>query len=268
MGLCYGSLRAMSAPDLVALAGSNGFNTVMLPVFPQGATTPEAFQALLDQHGITRVVLDGAMGMLPRCGFAEANGMTSAQHFDIAERYRVNCFNVPHYQGDPETSISEFADHLGSFCERAADMDCTVALEFLPGTGIPDMERVVRIVEATGAPNLGMAFDTWHWARLRGTLDDIRALPKGIIKEFQINDRAAHQNDLPDSDQWGRLVPGEGALPLVEIIRAVWDNAPGLPPNVEVFSKDLQAMEPDAAARRIATPLRAIVTQAGSEASR
>ena len=91
------------------------------------------------------------------------------------------------------------------------------------------------------------------------TLADARALPPGSIKEFQLSDRAADENSRVDSVQWGRLVPGEGAAPLAELIRAVQANAPGLSLNAEVFSQELQALPPQVAAARIAAGLRRII---------
>lgn len=260
LGLCYGSLCAMDADALVAVAGEAGFTSVMLPPFPESAcATRGEFRALLDRYGIRRVVLDGTMGMLPRCAFARVNGFTVARHIEAAERFCVDCFNVPHYEGDPRATVAEFVDALAPFCESAATLGASVALEFLPGTGIPDIERALRITEQTGAPNLGIALDTWHWARCRATLDDIRALPPGVIKDFQLSDRAADEDTRPDSIQWGRLVPGEGAAPLAEIIRAVQANAPGMSLNAEVFSEELQSLAPQLAAARIAQGLRRII---------
>jgi sugar phosphate isomerase/epimerase len=260
MGLCYGSLCALDADALVAIAGSLGFSAVMLPPFPESACATRAdFRALLDRHGIRRVVLDGAMGMLPRCTFARVNGFTVARHLEAAERFCVDCFNVPHYEGDPGTTVTEFADALAPFCDSAAGLGADVALEFLPGTGIPDIARALRITEAVGAPNLGITLDTWHWARSGATLADVRALPAGIIKDCQVSDRAADEHTRPDSMQWGRLVPGEGAAPLVELLRAVQANAPGLSANAEVFSQELQALAPQLAAARIAEGLGRII---------
>jgi sugar phosphate isomerase/epimerase len=256
MGLCYGSLRDTSAAELVRIAGRHGFSGLMLPPFPAAGPAESAgFRALLRDNGIRRVVLDGVMAPLPRCAFVAEQGWTADQHFAVAERFGVDCFNVPHYRGDPATSVTEFADALGPFCERAARAAITVALEFLPGTGIPDLERALRIVEAVAASNLGITLDTWHWARIGGTLADIRALAPGVIKDFQLSDRAANQGALPDSEQWGRLLPGEGALPLAEIIRAVHANAAELTVNAEIFSEELQQREPDDAARAIAEAL-------------
>jgi len=260
IGLCYGSLRDTSATDLVRIAGANGFSGLMLPPFPQATPAEIAgFRSLLRAHGIRRVVLDGVMAQLPRCAFAAGHRWTADQHFAVAEQFGVDCFNVPHYRGDPATTVAEFAGALGPFCERAAAAGITVALEFLPGTGIPDLERSLRIVEAVGAPNLGITLDTWHWARIGATLADIRALPPGVIKDFQLSDRAANQDALPDSEQWGRLLPGEGALPLAEIIRAVHANAPDLTVNAEIFSEALQQREPQDAARAIAEALGQVV---------
>ena len=256
IGLCYGSLRDVSAVELVRIGGANGFSALMLPPFPQAQPAEIAgFRALLRDNGIRRVVLDGVMAPLPRCAFVAEHGWTADQHFAVAEQFGVDCFNVPHYRGDPATTVVEFADALGPFCERAAAAGITVALEFLPGTGIPDLERALRIVEAVAAPNLGITLDTWHWARTRGTLADIRALAPGVIKDFQISDRAGNQDALPDSEQWGRLLPGEGALPLAEIIRAVHANAPDLTVNAEIFSEELQQREPNDAAHAIAQAL-------------
>ena len=259
LGLCHGTVRELPVSGLVRIAGGNGFSAIMLPLYPQATAAEIAgFRALLHEQGIRRVVADGVMGPLPRCAFATQHGITVEQHFELARRFAVDCFNVPHYHGDPATTVAEFVDALGPFCERAAAQRISVALEFLPGTGIPDIERALRIVEALHAPNLGITLDSWHWARCGGALADIRALPPGTIKDFQISDRAADQHLRPDSDQWGRLVPGRGALPLAELIHTALANAPELTLNAEIFSHELQSRDPDAVAREVAAALRAI----------
>lgn len=260
LGLCSGSLCDVDAVELVRLAGANGFSGIMLPPFPRATEAEvERFPALLAEHGIRRVVLDGVMGGLPRCPFAVEQGWTLARHLDVARRFRADCFNVPHYSGDPATPVAELVAALAPLCERAERAGITVALEFLPGTGIPDLERALRLVERVGAPNLGITLDTWHWARTRATLAEVRALPKGVLKDFQISDRSAQQDAEPDSEQWGRLLPGEGVLPLAEIVDAVHANAPELTLNAEIFSQVLHAKPPAEAARAVARALSRIV---------
>jgi len=258
LGLCYGSLAAVSSRELIRIAGAHGFKSLMLLPDTDPPSAGE-MRRWLNESGIQRVVLDGVMGMLPRCRFAAEHGITAEHHFRAAELYSVNCFNVPHYQGDPTTPVAEFAHALRPFCERAARSAITVSLEFLPGTGIPTLERALEIVEVTDVPNLGITLDTWHMARTGVSVNDLRSLPPGIIKDFQLSDRAADQHSKPDSEAFGRLLPGEGAQPLIEIIRAVRKNAPELPVSAEIFSEELQAVPPAEAAQRIARALRSVI---------
>ena len=81
IGLCYGSLRDVSAVELVRIGGANGFSALMLPPFPQAQPAEIAgFRALLRDNGIRRVVLDGVMAPLPRCAFvAEPRGWCSSE---------------------------------------------------------------------------------------------------------------------------------------------------------------------------------------------
>jgi sugar phosphate isomerase/epimerase len=55
----------------------------------------------------------------------------------------------------------------------------------------------------------------------------------------------------------GRLLPGEGELPLGEIVSAALANSPALTIEVEVFSEELGAMTADAAAARTAAAVAA-----------
>ena len=261
LGLCSGSLASTSVAELIGIAGDNGFSSIM--ILPDSNPPPRGeVRRLLDENRITRVVLDGVLGMLPRCRFAQEHGITAEHHFRAAEIYHVTHFNVPHYQGDPDTPISAFVAALKPFCERTAQQGIVVSLEFLPGTGIPDIPRAMDIITATAAPNLGITIDTWHMARTGATPAEIRALPKGIIRDFHISDRAADQ-DI-ESDSFGRRLPGEGDQALGEIIDAVLENAPGMAISAEIFSHDLQNQPPREAARKIAQALQRVVRRSGT----
>ena len=53
----------------------------------------------------------------------------------------------------------------------------------------------------------------------------------------------------------GRLLPGEGSLPLHDIVAAALANSPGLSAEVEVFSAELSALPVDKAAARTAAAM-------------
>ena len=53
----------------------------------------------------------------------------------------------------------------------------------------------------------------------------------------------------------GRLLPGEGSLPLHDLVAAALANSPGLSAEVEVFSAELSALPIDKAAARAAAAM-------------
>jgi sugar phosphate isomerase/epimerase len=250
----------MSATDFISLAGRHGYESLMFgPAQFQGARAAVFAEArrMLKANGVTITSFDGVMAGLPRLPTeAQQYVLPEGDYFHMAEEIHATCFNVPHWRGDPNTPLDEFVNVLGPFCERAARRGISIGLEFLPGTGIPDLPSANRISEAIGLPNIGVTVDTWHLARSRGTADDIRRLPPGRIKSFQISDRAADENNKPDEEMWNRLIPGEGALPLKEIIELVIGNNPHIGIDAEIFSKDLKQRPADETASRVAQALR------------
>ena len=263
IGLCWGMFMDMSASDFIGLAGRHEYESLMFgPAKFQGpkAPPPGETRRMLDANGVSVISFDGVMAGLPRLSPEAAQyRLPEDDYIRMAEETGATCFNVPHYRGDPATPLNEFVDHLGPFCERAARYGIAIALEFLPGTGIPDVASANRICEAIGLPTLGITVDTWHLARNRGSTADIRNLPSGRIKAFQISDRAADEDDKPDEEMWGRLIPGEGVLPLKETIELVMANNPDIGIDGEVFSKNLIDRPADETAARIACALRKII---------
>jgi len=260
LGLCWGMFMEMSATDFIGLGGRHGYQSLQFgPAQFHGPSAPKRGDArrMLMDHGITFVSFDGVMAGLPRLpAEAQQYALPEGDYLRMAEETGATVFNVPHYRGDPNTPINEFVDLLGPFCERAGRHGISLGLEFLPGTGIPDLAAANRISDAIGLPNIGVTVDTWHLARSRGTIADVGALPKGRIKAFQISDRSADQDKQPDEEMWGRLIPGEGVLPLKDTIAAVLANNADLAIDAEIFSKELRQRPDDETASRIIQALR------------
>lgn len=239
IGLCWGTVRDMDAIAMTRLAGKHGYDAVVVIPAQLGGLDLAEVRRVIDGEGITRVMLDGVLGMLPRMpDWVRALCVPDDRYFAIAEALGVTTFNVPHYRGDPTTPQQELVDALGPVSERAKRGGIKVALEFLPGTGIPGPAAALRLAQAIGTGNVGVMVDTWHLARAGGTVADIEALPVGSIAGFQINDRAA--GPQPDDETFERLIPGEGALPLLDSLRAVLARAPDVAVDAEIFSQPIR----------------------------
>ena len=85
-------------------------------------------------------------------------------------------------------------------------------------------------------------FDAWHFARSGGALDQLVGLPPGMITIVQLCDRTEPEPGAAYVPMAGRLLPGQGDLPLVEWTSRLLVDHPDAVVGVEVFSGELQAM--------------------------
>jgi len=159
---------------------------------------------------------------------------------------------------DPDDAATEGA--FGTLCDHALDVGLTLVLEFLPITAVRSLAQAVRIVTSANRPNGRLLIDTLHLARTGGTVDEVRALDPDLFPYLQIADaplRAPGEgyDALLQEAVDGRLLPGEGELPIGELLAAL---PAGLPLSPEIRSRALRERYPDITdrARAIARPTR------------
>ncbi len=138
------------------------------------------------------------------------------------------------------------ADRFGALCDRAATAGVSVVLEFLPIFGIRNLGDALGVVQAVARPNAGVLVDTLHLARSGGSPDDLARMPRGLLPYIQVADAPASLADgsfggLVDEALHGRLLLGDGGLPLRDVLAAV----PDVPLSFELRSRDLMANYPD-----------------------
>jgi sugar phosphate isomerase/epimerase len=141
-------------------------------------------------------------------------------------------------------SRAEVLERFIGLCERAAPSGVTIVLEFLPIFSVCSLAQAVSIVTEAGQPNGGVLVDSLHLARSGGTPDDLRTVPAGLLPYLQLADAAA-QGPPPDALReealHGRLLPGDGGLPLAAVLEAV----PEVPVSYEIRSRALMESHPD-----------------------
>ena len=164
---------------------------------------------------------------------------------------------------DTPLMMSAIAEAFAALCDRAAARGLLVHLEFLPWTLIPDLDAALEIVELADRPNGGVMFDTWHHFRSRTKNDRIRNVPGRRILALQMNDapREAEEN-LIEETLHRRLLPGEGDIDLVEILRLIDQAGSPAPVGVEIFSDALARLPAKEVARRAGEAARAVLRQA------
>jgi sugar phosphate isomerase/epimerase len=277
VGICWGTLINASLPELIEEAGRHGFGT--LAVTPPGYRRARAaglsvadLRAMLNDNGVHVAVIDPLMSGLPGSPkpdevpeqFREGFLHDEAYGYEVAEALEAKILNIAHFLGR-KVPIAELADAIGKISARAAQRGFGVSLEFIPDTGMPDLVTAAEIVRQVNAPNLGVLFDTWHFSRSGGTLEQLAALPRGAINAFQLSDRTPPPPGTPYVPMSGRSFPGEGEMPLAEIIRLARANRPTLSVEIEVFNAELRALPTPAAAKLLSDKTRGWLTGKGAE---
>jgi sugar phosphate isomerase/epimerase len=120
-----------------------------------------------------------------------------------------------------------------------------IALEFLPIFSVSSLGQAVAIAERVGRPEVAVLVDTLHLARSGGSPVDLASVDARLLPYLQLADAPAlvpsDLAGLRDEALHGRLLPGEGVLPLHDVLRAV----PEVPVSVELRSSALMAAFPD-----------------------
>ncbi|MFM0418237.1 sugar phosphate isomerase/epimerase family protein [Paraburkholderia aromaticivorans] len=144
-----------------------------------------------------------------------------APMFDAAADLGAACVTI---SGD-DPDAARLAANVAALCELAARYGLRVDLEFMRWRHVGTLGEARSIVERAGSANLAILVDALHLARSGGSAADIRALPPGMLQAVQLCD--ASQND-PVGDEatilearTGRLPPGQGALPLGDLLDAL-----------------------------------------------
>jgi sugar phosphate isomerase/epimerase len=264
--LCAGTLRAATLAEKCAAAVAGGFTGITLWPSDVARAQREGLgladvKHLIADHGLALHDLDALLVWLP--GEQHPPGLPSeAEFYAIAEGVGGRSLNVAQGFG-ASVDIDRAAEALAGVCDRAREHGLLVTLEYLPWSGIPDAATALAIVLRSGRANASLMFDTWH--TFRGPTDEaqLEKIPGARIGSVQINDAPVQPGDnLIAETMSARLLPGEGAIPLVRWLR--WLGAIGCtaPIGVEVFSSALDALPPIEVGRRCGAAARAVIAAA------
>jgi|TARA_Y100000294_G_scaffold42095_5_gene38342 sugar phosphate isomerase/epimerase len=210
---------------------------------------PGVFAREVAERGLEVRVVEAATGWAAADGIDRDGDLT----LDLAEAlgaHQVVAVMLEPALADSDRAVVGFAD----LCDRASERDISVALEFLPWTGIPDLQTAWRLVAAAGRPNGGILLDTWHWQRQPGgpCPEFLAGLPGSAIQVVQLCDAAESPGDDPMTEAMAsRPLPGEGVVDfaaLASVMEGI-GATPLLCP--EVFNRDLVAAGPSTFARSV-----------------
>lgn len=114
-------------------------------------------------------------------------------------------------------------DQFGELTELAAQRHIRTVTEPAPGLVIGDIPTALAAVQHVGRPEFQVLVDTMHLIRSGCTPDDLAAIDPDHVGYVQINDTTLQPKiaNYLEEAMFERMVPGEGELPLREILAAL-----------------------------------------------
>ncbi|MEO5842997.1 MAG: TIM barrel protein [Acidimicrobiales bacterium] len=249
-GLWWGTIEGADIATLAEVAGAAGFGTISatpamyFDARARGASEDDLRRSLA-RADVTVAVIDPLIHGLPGSRDPESVARRFRSTFEYgahdafhaAEALGATSINIAHYMGAP-TPLDQLIDAIGTIGRDARDRGLQVLVEFMPEGGIRNLSDAATVVAGVAAPNVAIMLDTWHLFRTSGSLADLERLPPGAIGAVQVGDAPAEAwgtgVDPPSAD---RLLPGQGAVPIREIVAIARRNNPGVVVGIEVFNR-------------------------------
>lgn len=263
LSLCWGSMEGVSLAQLAQLAADSGFRAITLnaPLYQDALAsgfTDADITAMLSDHGLAVSGIDPLFNWLPGAIQLDGGDMmsritqASAQDiFHIAHVTGTDLINAPLGLATPD-SEQEIVDGFGRLCDQAAAENLRVTLEFMPFNNVPSLEVAARIVAQANCANGGIMFDCWHHHRSGGQPDDVLTIPGDRFFALQLDDAMpVPMDDVLEETLNHRLLPGEGCIDLVRLLRNLRSIGAQLVYDVEVFKDSLRQESPEERARQL-----------------
>lgn len=120
-------------------------------------------------------------------------------------------------------------DIFAELAELSGDYGLRTCLEPMIFSAVRDMTAAAKFVADARDSDAGLLLDALHWTRAGSDLAELDAIADDLLPYCQLCDApsvepAADHNAAITEARTDRLAPGTGALPLVEILRALPSN--------------------------------------------
>ena len=161
---------------------------------------------------------------MPTPNPADATANTSARSARLGAR------NVLVMSAEPEEART--LERFCELCDRAAGYGLHVCLEFAIYTGVRTLAHAAHVVAQSKRSNASVLIDALHFSRSGGIPTHIASVDPSLFRYAQICDAGPDMPGPGDTPalireaRTGRLLPGEGVLPLAELVAALPDTVP------------------------------------------
>lgn len=243
LSLATGTLPDIGPPEVVRAAAAAGFSHcgVWYDSETWSGETTRGVRSALEDTGLKLLDLE-VIWINP--------GMHDPNHDRaIATAGELGADNVLVVSSEPDSEKAKL--RFERICALCGEVGVNAVLEFLPITEVRSLHDALDILRSVDHPAGKLLVDPLHLARSGGHPIDLHEVPESLFSYGQFCDAPAVNPDMSYDSILaeainGRLQPGEGALPLQELLAAFPEE---LPLALEMRSKALRDQYPDPVAR-------------------
>ncbi len=264
ISLAHLTVLDTTPPELVEVAAAAGFRSVGIRLTATPSVGVPPYDALHDGPVLRetlRRLADTGVSVLD----TEFLRFEPDQPVGIPEGFlevsaRLGAKHVLVMSAEPDEART--LERFGELCDRAAPYGLTVGLEFAIYTGVRTLAHAASLLTKAKRSNASILIDALHFSRSGGVPDHVKQIDPALFRYVQICDASSDMPAPTDTPalireaRTGRLLPGEGVLPLAELVTAL---PAGLPLAIEApcgETAGLPALERAKRAYRALTALR------------
>lgn len=144
----------------------------------------------------------------------------------------------------------------------ARQFNLTAMIEFArTSTHLSTLRSTLTVIREAAHSNVRPMLDFFHFWSGMSKFEDLDMIRSGEIAHVHFQDILDTPRELMDNN--GRVIPGDGAAPVVAILRKLAEKAYSGPLSVELFLMELQQGDPYDVGTRIRQKCEAVMRQAG-----
>lgn len=260
------TIRPAELLDKIRIAGECGYSAIELwndemdEHLRSGGSMSDIVKALSD-HGLS------VPSVIAIHNWMTAHGEAYRKVLDEVKRRMEQAAEVgakrivatPPVSIEGAVDLRMAADRYNELIKLGMSIGVLPAVEFLGfSNAVYRVDQAWEIVKLSGTAEGSVVLDTFHLYRGGSSLDDVPDLTGEFIAIFHFNDVPANvpRENLTDAD---RVYPGDGMLPLRQIVDEVKRRGYSGAISLELFNRELWEKDPKDVARTGIEKMRAIV---------
>jgi sugar phosphate isomerase/epimerase len=230
LSLAHLTVLDVGPPCLIDLAAEAGFRAVGIRLcspMPGGIAYPlRAGSAELRETKRLMRALGVAVSDIEVVRIAaDTNVDDYAGPFEAAAELGAErvCINID------DAERTRVIERMGALCDLAVPFGLALDIEFMIWRPVARLEDAVDVVKSTKRANAFVLIDALHLIRSGGTVAQVAALDPALIGSVQLCDAplaSPPQSGIIDEARGNRLLPGEGELPLRELLAVLPKDVP------------------------------------------